>query len=128
FVMSDSEHSTVTYASISSVDGSLDVGSLGVIVFGYDGFPMMLEDPYPLPATVSPTVDSPGPEHADDEIVAEDQPYDEDASPTTQSPEYVSEFDLDVYLEEDDDEDPEEDLVEESSSVAARLAGGLKAD
>nr|GFC10976.1 hypothetical protein [Tanacetum cinerariifolium] len=31
----------------------------------------------------------PGPEHADDEIVAEDQPYAEDASPTGQSPEYA---------------------------------------
>nr|GFC64102.1 hypothetical protein [Tanacetum cinerariifolium] len=29
----------------------------------------------------------PGPEHADDEIVAEDQPYAEDASPIAQSPE-----------------------------------------
>nr|GFC04197.1 hypothetical protein [Tanacetum cinerariifolium] len=28
----------------------------------------------------------PGPEHADDEIVAEDQPYAEDASPISQSP------------------------------------------
>nr|GFD37059.1 hypothetical protein [Tanacetum cinerariifolium] len=44
--MSDSEHSTVTYTSISSDDGSLDVGSLGVIVLGYDGLPMMPEDPY----------------------------------------------------------------------------------
>nr|GFC98647.1 hypothetical protein [Tanacetum cinerariifolium] len=31
----------------------------------------------------------PGPEHADDEIVAEDQPYVEDASPIAQSPEYA---------------------------------------
>nr|GFD39840.1 hypothetical protein [Tanacetum cinerariifolium] len=29
----------------------------------------------------------PGPEHDDDEIVAEDQPYTEDASPIAQSPE-----------------------------------------
>nr|GFB88218.1 hypothetical protein [Tanacetum cinerariifolium] len=29
----------------------------------------------------------PGPEHADDEVVAEDQPYAKDASPTAQSPE-----------------------------------------
>nr|GEU47435.1 retrovirus-related Pol polyprotein from transposon TNT 1-94 [Tanacetum cinerariifolium] len=32
-----------------------------------------------------------GPEHADDEIVAEDQPYAEDASPIAQSPEYADE-------------------------------------
>nr|GFD45020.1 hypothetical protein [Tanacetum cinerariifolium] len=31
----------------------------------------------------------PGPEHADAEIVAEDQPYAEDASPIAQSPEYA---------------------------------------
>nr|GEV66724.1 hypothetical protein [Tanacetum cinerariifolium] len=80
---------------------------------------MMLEDPYvevALPAPPSPDY-MPGPEepeqappspdyvpsleHADDEIVAEDQPYAEDASPIAQSPEY-----------DDDDEDPEEDPVD----------------
>nr|GEU61703.1 hypothetical protein [Tanacetum cinerariifolium] len=50
----------------------------------------------------------PGPEHVDDEIVAEDQSYAKDASPTAQSPEYVPESDLEAYPEEDDDEDPEE--------------------
>ncbi|GKC18903.1 hypothetical protein Tco_1021053 [Tanacetum coccineum] len=54
----------------------------------------------------------PGPEHADDEIVAEDQPYAEDASPTAQSPNYVSESDPEMDPEEDDDEDPEEDPVD----------------
>nr|GEY76862.1 putative reverse transcriptase domain-containing protein [Tanacetum cinerariifolium] len=54
----------------------------------------------------------PGPEHADDEIVAEDQPYAKDASPTTQSPKYVSESNLEAYPEEDGDEDPEEDPVD----------------
>ncbi|GJS30232.1 cell division cycle protein 48 [Tanacetum coccineum] len=44
--MSDSVHSIVTYTSISSDDGSLDVGSPEVIVLGYDGLPMMPEDPY----------------------------------------------------------------------------------
>ncbi|GKF05223.1 hypothetical protein Tco_0035891, partial [Tanacetum coccineum] len=42
-----------------------------------------------------------------DEIVAEDQPDAEDASPTAQSPDYVP--------EEDDDEDPEEDPVDYSA-------------
>nr|GFD36776.1 hypothetical protein [Tanacetum cinerariifolium] len=32
-----------------------------------------------------------GLEHADDEIVDEDQPYAEDASPIAQSPEYIPE-------------------------------------
>nr|GEV65111.1 putative reverse transcriptase domain-containing protein [Tanacetum cinerariifolium] len=55
---------------------------------------------------------APRPEHADDEIVTEDQPYDDDASPTAQSPEYVPESDLEAHPEEDDDEDPEEDPVD----------------
>nr|GEX89837.1 hypothetical protein [Tanacetum cinerariifolium] len=44
------------------------------------------------------------PEHADDEIVAEDQPYAEDASPIAQSPEYVLESDFEMHPEDDDDE------------------------
>nr|GEZ53189.1 hypothetical protein [Tanacetum cinerariifolium] len=53
-----------------------------------------------------------GPEHADDEIVAVDQPYAEDASPISQSPEYVPESDFEAHPEDDDDEDPEEDPVD----------------
>ncbi|GKC42074.1 hypothetical protein Tco_1059796, partial [Tanacetum coccineum] len=52
------------------------------------------------------------PEHADDEIVVEDQPYVEDASPTAQSPDYVPESDPEADPEEDDDEDPEKDPVD----------------
>nr|GFC59435.1 hypothetical protein [Tanacetum cinerariifolium] len=51
-------------------------------------------------------------EHADDEIVVEDQPYAEDASPISQSPEYVPESDFETHPEDDDDEDPEEDPVD----------------
>ncbi|GJY30987.1 hypothetical protein Tco_0414482 [Tanacetum coccineum] len=54
----------------------------------------------------------PGPEHANDEIVDEDQPDVEDASPTAQSPDYVPESDPEADPEEDDDEDPEEDPVD----------------
>nr|GFD14990.1 hypothetical protein [Tanacetum cinerariifolium] len=40
------------------------------------------------PEQAPPSLDYvPGTEHADDEIVAEDQPYAEDASPNDQSPE-----------------------------------------
>nr|GEV26027.1 hypothetical protein [Tanacetum cinerariifolium] len=53
-----------------------------------------------------------GPEHADYEIVAKDQPYAEDASPIAQSPEYVPESDFEMHPEDDDDEDPEEDPVD----------------
>ncbi|GJT46478.1 putative reverse transcriptase domain-containing protein [Tanacetum coccineum] len=56
--------------------------------------------------------DVPGPEHANDEIVAEDQPYAEEVSPTTQSPDYVPETDPEADPEEDDDEDPEEDPID----------------
>ncbi|GKG59837.1 hypothetical protein Tco_0607465, partial [Tanacetum coccineum] len=44
----------------------------------------------------------PGPEYTNDEIVDEDQPDAEDASPTTQSPDYVSESDPKADPEEDD--------------------------
>ncbi|GKD65518.1 hypothetical protein Tco_1307626, partial [Tanacetum coccineum] len=54
----------------------------------------------------------PGPEHTDDEIVVEDQPDAEDASPTAQSTDYVPESNPEPDPEEDDDEDPEEDLVD----------------
>ncbi|GJT97045.1 hypothetical protein Tco_1092563 [Tanacetum coccineum] len=54
----------------------------------------------------------PGPEQADDEIVAEDQPYAEDASPIALSPDYVPESDPEADPEEDDDEDPEEDPID----------------
>ncbi|GJY15065.1 hypothetical protein Tco_0385487 [Tanacetum coccineum] len=54
----------------------------------------------------------PGLEHADDEIVPEDQPYAEDASPTAQSHDYVLESDPETDPEEDDDKDPEEDHVD----------------
>nr|GFA95340.1 reverse transcriptase domain-containing protein [Tanacetum cinerariifolium] len=54
----------------------------------------------------------PGPEHANNEIVAKDQPYAKDASPITQSPEYVLESDFEAHPEDDDDEDPEEDHVD----------------
>nr|GFD16108.1 hypothetical protein [Tanacetum cinerariifolium] len=92
--------------------------------------PELLEDPYvevalqaPLspdyipgpeePEQAQPSPDYvPGPEHADDEIVAEDQPYAEDASPIAQSPEYVPESDFEAHPEDDDDEDPEEDPVD----------------
>ncbi|GJY53806.1 hypothetical protein Tco_0445470 [Tanacetum coccineum] len=50
--------------------------------------------------------------HHGDSIVAEDQPYAEDASPIAQSPDYVPESDPEADPEEDDDEDPEEDPID----------------
>nr|GFB34213.1 hypothetical protein [Tanacetum cinerariifolium] len=98
--------------------------------FGYQGVVDKVEDPYvevalqappspdymPGPEELEQAPPSPdyvpGPEHANDEIVAEDQPYAEDASPIAQSPEYVPEFDFEMHPEDDDDEDPEEDPVD----------------
>nr|GFD30638.1 hypothetical protein [Tanacetum cinerariifolium] len=45
------------------------------------------------------------------EIVVEDKPYAEDASPIAQSSEYVPESDFKMRPEDNDDEDPEEDPI-----------------
>nr|GEZ00105.1 reverse transcriptase domain-containing protein [Tanacetum cinerariifolium] len=126
--MSYSDESGVTYTNISSPFEELsDIGSPRADDHEHLELPEMLEDPYvefalqaspspdyipgleePEQAPPSPDYVS-GPEHADDEIVIEDQPYAEDASPTAQSPEYVPESDLEAHPE---DEDPEEDPVD----------------
>ncbi|GJV33614.1 hypothetical protein Tco_1394014 [Tanacetum coccineum] len=125
--MLDSDESGVTYMEVSSpFEGLSDIGSPRADDHEYLELPGMLEDPYveaalqapPCPDYVpsleepeqgTPSPDYvPGPEHADDEIVAEDQPYAEDASPTAQSPDYVPESDPEADPEEDDDKDPEE--------------------
>nr|GFB81627.1 hypothetical protein [Tanacetum cinerariifolium] len=121
----------VTYTDISSPFEELsDIGSPRADDHEHLMLPEMLEDPYvevalqappspdyipgpeePEQAPLSPDY-VPGPKHTDDEIVAEDQPYAEDASPIVQSPEYVSESDFEAHPEDDDDEDPEEDPVD----------------
>ncbi|GJR53427.1 hypothetical protein Tco_1403948 [Tanacetum coccineum] len=130
--MSDSEHSTVTYTSVSEDDS--DIGSPGV-----DGPPIMPEVP-PSPDYIPgpegpPSPDYvPGPEEpeqappspiyipfvpepvypeflpVDDEVFpAEEQPMPAADSPTHQSPGYIPESDPEEEPEEDDEEDPEED-------------------
>nr|GFA95497.1 hypothetical protein [Tanacetum cinerariifolium] len=130
--MSDSEESGVTYTDISSPFEELsDIGSPRADDHEHLMLPEMLEDPYVEVALQAPPSPDyipgpkepeqapplpdyvPGPEHADDEIVAEDQPYAEDASPIAQSPEYVPESDFEAHSEDDDDEDPEEDPADE---------------
>ncbi|GKE14672.1 hypothetical protein Tco_1422249, partial [Tanacetum coccineum] len=119
FVMSNSEHSTVTYTSISSDDGSLDVGSPGFVVLGYDGLPMMPEDPY---AYIEAAMQEPHPPYfvskpvylefmprEDDVLPAKEQPLPAAVSPTSDSSGYITESDPEKDLEEEDDEDPEED-------------------
>nr|GEZ55279.1 hypothetical protein [Tanacetum cinerariifolium] len=94
--MSNAEHSTVTYTSISSDDGSSNVGSSGVIVLGYDGLPTMPEDLYAyveaamqeppppdfIPEPVYPKFMPP----EDDVLLAEDQPQTTAVSPTSDLP------------------------------------------
>ncbi|GKC07252.1 hypothetical protein Tco_0998862, partial [Tanacetum coccineum] len=94
-----------------------DVGSPGVIVYGYDGLPMHPVDPPSPdympgpkePEQAPPSLDYvPGPEYpeylapADDEIVAEDQPYADYASPVALSLGYV----VDSDPEEDSEDGP----------------------
>nr|GEW71323.1 reverse transcriptase domain-containing protein [Tanacetum cinerariifolium] len=87
--MSDAEHSIVTYTSISSDDGSLDVGS----------------PPYFIPEPVYPEF-----------MLPEDQPPPVADSPTTDLPGYITKSDFEEDLKEEDDEDPiDRDDDEESS-------------
>ncbi|GJW40497.1 hypothetical protein Tco_0066342 [Tanacetum coccineum] len=130
-VMSDSDESGITYTAVSSPYEDLsDIGSPRADDLELLELPYMPEDPYVEAALQAPpSLDYvPGPEepkqalplpdyvpsleHADDEIVAEDQPYAEDASPIAQSPDYVPESDPEADPEEDNDEDPEEDPID----------------
>ncbi|GKC65900.1 hypothetical protein Tco_1098498, partial [Tanacetum coccineum] len=126
-----SDESGITYTVVSSPFEDLsDIGSPRADDHEFLELPYMLKDPYveaalqapPSPDYVPGPEDPeqappspdyvPGAEHADDEIVAEDQPYAEDASPIAQSPDYVPKSDLEADPEEDGDEDPEEDPID----------------
>nr|GEY89671.1 hypothetical protein [Tanacetum cinerariifolium] len=119
--MSDSDESGVTYTEVSSSFEDLsDIGSSRADDHEHLELPGMLEDPYVEVALQAPPSPDyipslgepeqtpplpdyvPGPEHADDEIV------NEDASPTSQS--------------------PEEDRPEVTLPPRKRLAGGLRAN
>ncbi|GJX39386.1 hypothetical protein Tco_0252689 [Tanacetum coccineum] len=128
--MSDPDESRITYTEVSSPFEDLDIGSPRADDHEYLELPEMPEDPYVEDALQAPPSPNyvpgpeepeqappspdyvPGPEHTDDEIITEDQPGAEDASPTAQSPDYVPESDPEADPEEDDDEDPEEDPVD----------------
>ncbi|GKA84037.1 hypothetical protein Tco_0805632 [Tanacetum coccineum] len=133
--MSDSEHSTVTYASISSdYEEPSDVGSRGVVVYGYNRLPMHPPSPdYVAGPEHPPSPDyMHGPEHPpspvyvpyvpetaypkfmppeDDVFLAKEQPLPAADSPTADLLGYITEFDPEEDPEEDD-EDPEEDPVD----------------
>ncbi|GJY43322.1 hypothetical protein Tco_0431535 [Tanacetum coccineum] len=99
----------------------LNHGTLSYLTCSEDHTWSALQAPTPLcyvpgpeePGHAPPSPDYvPGAEHADDEIVAEDQPYVEDASPIALSPDYVPESDPKADPEEDDDVDPEGDPID----------------
>ncbi|GKE56798.1 hypothetical protein Tco_1495983, partial [Tanacetum coccineum] len=123
---SDNASSTVTYTSISSDSNRL---SWGIPLVNADELPKM--DPYEEVAQqgqahpLSPTY-VPDPMELDEHVPVEDQPYADDASPTTESPGYIAdsesmEEDSIDYLDEpqDDDEDSEDDLEEDHTDYLA---------
>ncbi|GJR15869.1 hypothetical protein Tco_0798521 [Tanacetum coccineum] len=128
--MLDSDESGVTHTEVSSLFEDLsDIGSPRADDHEF----LKPEDPYAEAALQAPPSPDyvpgpeepeqappspdyvPGPELADDEIVAGDQPYAEDASPMAHSPDDVPESDPEADPEEDDDEDPEEDPIDYSA-------------
>ncbi|GJT23593.1 hypothetical protein Tco_0893530 [Tanacetum coccineum] len=131
--MSDSDESGITYTAVSSPYEDLsDIGSPRADDHEFLELPYMPEDPYveaalqappspdyvpgpeePEQAPLSPDY-VPGPEHADDEIVAEDQPGAEDASPTAQ----CGDDEIDI---EDDDMDIKADKVDEDDEMDAEV-------
>ncbi|GKD44500.1 hypothetical protein Tco_1269145 [Tanacetum coccineum] len=127
--MSDSKHSTVTYTSISSdYEEPSDVGSLGVLVYGYDRLPMHPPSLDYVPGLEHPPSPNyvPGPEHPpspvyvpyvlepaypefmppeDDVFPAEEQPLSAAILPTADSPSYITESDPEEDSEEEDPAD-----------------------
>ncbi|GJY64883.1 putative reverse transcriptase domain-containing protein [Tanacetum coccineum] len=100
--MSDSEHSTVTYTSISiDYEEPSYVGSPGVVVYGYDGLPMHPPSPDYVPGPEHPPSPDymPGPEHPPSPVYV---PY----VPEPAYPEFMP------HKDDEDDEDLEEDLTD----------------
>ncbi|GJW42442.1 hypothetical protein Tco_0071241 [Tanacetum coccineum] len=112
-VMSDSDESGVTYTEISSTFEELsDIGSPRVVPSpDYIPGPEEPQSPPLLDYVPEPIYPEYMPQE-DEVFPAEEQPLPAAASPTAQSPDYVSESDPEADPEEDDDEDPEEDPVD----------------
>ncbi|GJR02150.1 hypothetical protein Tco_0525134 [Tanacetum coccineum] len=126
--MSDSDESGVTHIEISSpFEGLSDIGLPGVVGPEHKGLPWMLDDLYVQVALQAPTSPDyiPGPEEPqspplpdfipelvypeympqeDEVFLAEEQPLPVVASPTAQSPDYISESDPEADSEEEDDD------------------------
>ncbi|GJW22532.1 hypothetical protein Tco_0033154 [Tanacetum coccineum] len=112
----DSEHSTVTYTSVSIlVEDDSDMGSPGVNgppSRDYVPGPEEPEQAPPLPVDLPYVPESVYPKYIlpkDDVFLAEEQPLPTATSPTADSPGYIPESDPERDPEEDDEEDPEED-------------------
>ncbi|GKE96714.1 hypothetical protein Tco_1581569 [Tanacetum coccineum] len=117
--MSDSVDPTVTYTEVSSPFKDLsDIGSSRFIIYGYDGLPMMPEDPYayveaamqepPTPDLVPEPVYPEFMPPKDYVLLAEEQPLPAAVSSIAGSPGYITEFDPEEDPEEDDEEKEEE--------------------
>ncbi|GJT78605.1 putative reverse transcriptase domain-containing protein [Tanacetum coccineum] len=115
------EDSTVTYTEVSSPFEDLsDIGSPGVVVYGYDGLPMHPPSPDYMSAPKEPKQAPPSPvyvpyvpepvypefmPHEDDVLPAKEGDDDEDDDESSDDDE-----DDDDDVEEDEDEDEEENL------------------
>ncbi|GJW93460.1 hypothetical protein Tco_0173132 [Tanacetum coccineum] len=142
---SDEASSKVTYTSISSdYKEPSDVGSLGVVVYGYDGLMHPVDPPSsdympgpeePKQAPLSPDYVS-GPEYpeylapSNEEVPIEDQPYAAADSPIALSPSYIANSDLEDESEDgpmdypadggdDDDDDSLGDDVDDKDEEEA---------
>ncbi|GJU71434.1 hypothetical protein Tco_1262839 [Tanacetum coccineum] len=121
--MSDLEDSTVTYIEVSSPFKELsNIGSLGVVVYGYDRLLIHPPSPDYVPGPKEPEHAPPSPVYVpyvpkpiylefmppEDEVFpTEEQPLPATVSPTADSPGYIVDFDP-----EEDEEDPKEDLAD----------------
>ncbi|GKA08805.1 hypothetical protein Tco_0688136 [Tanacetum coccineum] len=110
-VMSDSKDSTVTYTAVSSpFEDLLDIRSPGVVVLGYDGLPMIPQDPYSHVEGAFQAPPSP------DYIFGPEYPLSPDYIPGSEEPEeastlleYVPEPEYPEYMLPSDDEAPMKD-------------------
>ncbi|GKF58374.1 hypothetical protein Tco_0171911, partial [Tanacetum coccineum] len=106
--MSDSEHSTVTYTSVSiPVEDDSDIGSPGV-----DGPPIMPKDPYAYIMVVYQVPPSP------DYIPGlEEEPEEDHEDPEEDLADYHADRDDDDDEDEDEDEEEEEEHPAPADSV-----------
>nr|GEW79794.1 hypothetical protein [Tanacetum cinerariifolium] len=124
----DMIHGSVVASKPKTIDdGSLDVGSSGVIVLGYDGLRMMQEDTYayveaamqepPSPDFVSEPAYPDFMPPKDDVFPAEEQPLHVAVSPTADSPESSRDDTDNEEGDKDEDKEEEEEHLAMADSV-----------